>query len=191
MAITPVDHSELHIDSATGAVRLPDGVTFDGTLTRGDFLDAAPTRSARTHDGAPGYRHFVIEAGRLGGHPLLASLCFYRETLLYAEFYAILDPNGPTSYADASLETEAQTKRFHEAHLARILGAPHRVQPLPSRKLPESQQALGYHLSYTYPWGSVSSYHDERSLTTAIRVAYGDRLAEANVAYLQDQARGG
>lgn len=115
MDITPVDHSELHIDWATGAVRLPDGVTFDGSLTRSDLLACASTRSGRTHDGAPGYRHFVIEAGRLGGHELRASLCFYRETLLYAEFYAILDPNGPTSYADASLETEAQTKRFHEA----------------------------------------------------------------------------
>jgi len=176
----------MFIDKDTGTIKLPNGLVITTELNKSGFEDSTYFSQATPYDyGTMPFQWYRLEGGQLDGHILNVNICFYSEVLVdfrvSANFYK---PNSRT-WEDFSLETEGQSKTFHDELLQKILGSPHKKISLPSGK---NRSVLDYRLDYRYKWGIVWSVHDSRGGSTYIGVRYGSRLKDAQENYRAKRA---
>lgn len=117
------------------------------------------------------------------GSFFLVSLCFYDQVLVDVSLTADLYPPGPKDWSSYSLKVEAATKQFHDRLLEAMFGKPTKGGSFFLGRLPEGEATLERPLCWTFPWGTVSSYHDSKGGRTAITVSYGNRKEVAAKAY--------
>lgn len=176
--------STFSIAPADGTVRAPAGWCAAADLTQDAMLaDPAFAGAESRSYGTPPWIHYHLPGGAIEGKPLLASLCFYDQLLVYVSFSADLYPPGPKDWSTYSLEVEAEMKRFHERVLTDMLGKPTRGGGIFTRRPPKGTKTLDEPVSWKFGWGAVGSYHDSRGGGTYMHVAYGNRLEECSRAY--------
>lgn len=170
---------DLQINLNSGAVYLPIGFVIESTLSQDDFLKTPIAEHViRQDDGARPWGHFWFSGGTEDGRELLVGLSYSGQELAYitiaAQFYA----EDVRDWSDYSLDLEAETKRFHDSLLEKILGTPStigHVQGICNTDVPE---ILYQPLFWKFPWGSVLSGHDGKGGGTSIRVEYGKQRKE-------------
>lgn len=179
-----VGMAAFHIDPADGAIRFPDGAGLGVDTTQDAFLASPPGRDARPHDyGTRPWLHQRFTAGAVEGKSLLVNACFYEQMLVYVGITADLEPGKAKDWSNYSLDTEAATKRFHEALLEPMLGPPTERMSLGIDRFTREQATLAEPAAWAFAWGKVTSAHDLKGGGTSIVVSYGNRLEEANLAY--------
>ena len=174
----------MKIDSQTGAIELPNGLSIDAALTQDEFRGLPVFALSQAHDyGTAPWIHYSFSGGFLEGNEVLASLCFFDQMLVHTSLTVDLYPPGPKDWSRYSLDVEAQTKDFHDRLLKQMFGKPTRITSLKFRRLPPGQQTLDQPRSWNFSWGGVSSCHDSKGGGTSVIVRYGDRQEKANWAY--------
>ena len=158
------------IDRRDGIVHLPDGFVITPSLTRSQFEASPVFKQAKHHTGRGLYVSFTIRYGDERLPQIIAGLWFYEELLTSVSLTAY---SYARSWDEVTLEGAIKTKDVHDALLRDDLGEPHAVEKV--RIAYAQDTALERSVSYTFPWGSVASGHDQRGLITDIHIGYGDR----------------
>jgi hypothetical protein len=178
----------LHIAQQNGAITFPDETSIHPDMSQDAFRSDPAFAGAHPRNyGTLPWVHYTFTPGTLGGKPLLTSACFYDQLLIYVKATVSHYAPGANDWSAYSMRVESETKRYHDRLLAEMLGKPSSGDLAMSRLLPDGPDLLGYVLCWDYAWGRVSSLHDSRGGTTAMRVDYGDRLAWASEAYASNQ----
>jgi hypothetical protein len=172
------------IDKENGTVKLPSGFSIGAELSQTAFRasDAFADSQRRDH-GTPPWVHYHFPGGSLDGKELLVSLCFYDQMLVDVSITAEFYPPGQRDWSSYSLEVEAETKRFHDELLERLLGKSRESKRLSWSWLFGQTSVLEEPHSWRFPWGTVSSFHDLKGGGTEIMLSYGHRREEADWAY--------
>jgi hypothetical protein len=174
----------LHIDRRDGLVTLPNGFVIGAHLSQDEFCSSEWFAGATMRDvGTCPFIHYQFSCGDVEGKPLLTNLCFYDQMLLSIDLEADLYPAGAKDWSDYSLEVEAATKRFHDDLLRRMLGEPASYGMASNSQRKPSQAILDAPYTWSFPWGNVGSYHDQKGGGTFIKISYGNREEEASKAY--------
>jgi hypothetical protein len=167
------------IDSNTGNMHLPSGFVITSAMTQTEFQNTPWSKKAKARDvGTFPYIHYSFDGGLIQGKKLLMSICFYAEKILYISLTVDLYPPGERDWDSYSLETEAETKEFHDTLLKIELGEPH-IKDALELGSPSIPKTLNQPVRYTYEWGEVYSGHDTKGGGTRIMVSYGRRREEA------------
>jgi hypothetical protein len=181
----------MRIDHGNGGVTLPSGLAISPALTQDSFRALPAFQGAQQHDyGTLPWIHYHFSGGRVEGHELLVSLCYYDQLLVYVSMTADLYPPGPKDWSQYSLDVEAATKEFQDRLLVGMFGKPSESGSFLLGGLSKGRETLERPLRWDFPWGSVFSAHDSKGGGTAITVRYGDRLEQASRAYAQRSAGG-
>lgn len=177
--------SSVNIDKRDGAVCLPNGHVIPPSLSQDDFRQSTMFGSDRSQDcGTSPFIHYHFSGGMLEGREFLISLCFYDQTLLEVRLTSTLLGPDERDWSHCSLDAEAETKRFHEAILMKLFGAPTRILRVPDRGRSSDQSILYQRPRWFLRWGLVMSCYDSiGSCSAHIIVRHGDRLEKAILAY--------
>lgn len=173
-----------HINDADGAVKLPNGVCITEALAKDVLLADPNAANVRTDDyGTLPWMHYHFRGGEVEGKPLLVSLCFYDQLLVYVSITADLYPPGPKDWSNYSLDVEVATKRFHEQLLTKMFTNQPESADFSRTSEPSGRDLLHRPLSWRFPWGVVGSFHDSKGGGTYIHVSYGDLKDKCNRKY--------
>jgi hypothetical protein len=176
-----VGQNKMFIDKNTGRIELPNGLVITPELDKAGFENSAHFVQASPYaHGTLPFQWYRFDGGQIDGHFLYINLCFYSVVLVDFHVSASLYPPGQSTWENWSLESESQTKAFHDHLLQNELGKPHKRVSMPVR---QNQPTLDYHLEYNYKWGSVWSGYDSRAGSSSIIVRYGTRLRDAQNDY--------
>jgi hypothetical protein len=175
----------MDIDQQDGTVRLSNGVAISPGLTQLAFR-AQPVfeNSGTPQTGKPPWVHYRVHGDVTDGKSFHVILCFYGQVLVSVDLCASLYPPGATGWDSYSDGIEAATKDFHDRLLQHLFTRHASAESFHAPQLSEDLAILKRPVNWSFPWGSVVSYHDSRSSTTFITVSYGDRLAQAQAGTL-------
>jgi len=169
----------IDINRDNGAILLPNQYSLSPSLTRESFQNSEMFSHAQSRNpGTISWMHYSFSGGKVSGRDLLVRLCFYDQILVSADMTVDMYPPGPKDWSDYSLDVEAETKKFHDNLLEKILGRPAASDFLPNINLAAGQECLCRPLKWIFPWGIVRSSHDFKGGGTYMMVSYGNRFEE-------------
>lgn len=172
--------STMFIDKDTGKVTLPNGLVVTTELSKSGFEGLPHFSQAAPYDyGTLPFQWYRLKGGQQDGHDLNVNLCFYSEDLVSFHVSTNFHPTDPPRWEDFSLETQSQSKLFHDKLLQETLGRPHKTLSVTGENYP----GLDYAVEYSYKWGKVWSGYDGKSGSSSIVVLYGSRLEYAQEDY--------
>lgn len=179
--------AELHVSATDGRIELPNGGVIGAVLTPPLLASSPALRDAREWDaGTRPFMHYDLRnAGTHDGRPVLARLSFHEALLLRVHVTVSHYPPEAKGWESYSLEIESAAKACHDELCRGWFDGLARAKRVGS----SDPNGVGPALEWSFDWGTVGSYHDDRGGDTFIGIAYGNRLAEAQRRYRRSEQR--
>ena len=116
--------SKLDIAKRDGMVELPNGDLIRSDLTHDEFRMSDLFANSRVVHATAGVADYQFGAGEFLGKRWRGVLSFFNQLLLHLDLRANFYAKGAWNRAAVNLNTEVETKSFHERILADMLGSP-------------------------------------------------------------------
>lgn len=166
----------MNIERHSGKVTLPNGFSFDSSLTETQFLAQDFDAPKSTHNPDADWFYYPFVAGEIESHPLHLNLWFYQYAVISFEFWVSFHPEMST-WKDFSYPIEQEAQKVYARHLRQWFGSPHDIRKISF--LTDEYPVLSEILSWEFPWGKAWCGHDERGGGTSASARYKENWRRA------------